>query len=389
MDFSNRIYKVKYDTQYGVIEDIVVLKHNSSNNTIDESIAQKLSINKNQIIAKNIELSKTSEIKFEDLSILLISLYSSALSGENLAQSLERIVASIYKKPKLNNKIKYLISTGATISDIFERLSIHPVVTSLIKSAEKTNNQAQAFDDANEFLKLEEETRKATKTGIGKSIFYMVLGVLLTFVTPVFLVDFINELLETFEKKPTFVINYLNVMANNVYIFAIALLIIALLITAFAKSNKTTKNIYTKLPIISNFEKLSSIKKAIAFIPFYSTLNSAGINDNDIVVVYRDIDANISNQLSQQIKQGVSLADSIKSSDMPTDLATHITTILRIENLQAKQKAFKGVIKLFTTKAIREGKKLSAIFSIVGYTLMSVGMLTMVIAYQTIIGAAL
>jgi len=378
-------YKVTYTSMGVDITEVIALdSDDKKTGQLKECLANALGINESQIIKTSIELGANSDIKFEDLSVVLISLYSSALSGVNLIDALSRILKSIYKNNNIDSKLKLFKKRGFELSVILDRLNVHKVVVSLVQAGEQTGNIAKALDDANDFLELDKKTKKASKTGIGLSLIYFILGALLTIGFPVVSVDFLEEMLISSNKEPDFFINYLQFMSNNIYLIVGGFLVMSILIVA-SFFVKELHDIVKKLPLMRNFDALSSIKKAIVFMPFYSALNQAGINDKKAVEMYQSIDKKSGLQLVNLINQGKSLSDALAMSSMHEDMVDNIAIAMNIDDINARTKAFQGLIKLLTTKALKEGKKISNFFTFAGYLFIMTGILTIVMSYQSML----
>ncbi len=391
----NKIYKVKYTTAtLGVLTEVVRLDHgnlSSRDRGADKKmlLSEALKINHNQIISITLELGIVSDIKQRDMSVVLMSLYSAALSGENLIDSLVETLDDIYGDENLNNKLQQLKQQGLTIADIFKRLNAHPVIVEIIRSGERASNTAEAFDDANDFLSLDQETKKASKTGIGKSSIYSILGITLIFVVPIFGADFFNEILTSMKREvDNQVVDYFNFVSDNITAIIVSLLVLIVFVL-FVIFNKQTYAIAKKLPVFRVFDRLSSIKRAIVFMPFYSALNLSGVNDKSIVQLYAGIDKEIAAQLYGSISLGVSLPEAIQKSNMPTNLTRHLSTVLKIQEHALRRKAFGGLIKLLTARALNEGKKISTMFNILGFCLILLGFTTIIFFYQTMLTISL
>ena len=353
-----------------------------------ERLASILDINESQIVKTSVEFFVDGDIKIEDLSVVLISLYSAALSGVNLIDNLSQTLESLYENDNINSKLKLFKQKGFELSKILDRLGVHKVVVSLVKAGEQTGDVAQALDEANDFLELDKQTKKASQTDMGISSVYLLLGLLLTLMSPIFIVDVLKEMSISSNKELDFFINYLQFMSDNVGLIVSVILTIAMLIAA-SFYIKRIHLILKKLPLMRNFDALSSIKKAIVFMPFYSALNQAGISDKKAMEMYQSIDKKSGLQLVGLIDQGKALPEALLESGTHKDIIDGIAIAINIDNIEARTKAFKGLIKLLTVKALKEGKKISNFLKFSGYFFIITGIFTIVTAYKTMVLIAL
>ena len=85
--------------------------------------------------------------------------------------------------------------------------------------------------------------------------------------------------------------------------------------------------------MFSIFFEIAGLKKSLAFIPFYLTLNEAGINDKDIIIKYRQIDNIVASQLLGSSNQGLSIIEAIKASSIDTKTAKYLASAIAIDNI--------------------------------------------------------
>ncbi len=391
-----KCYKVKYNA-YGtvVIESVIagslniqtdVMRVQSKKAGLYKAIAKKLGRNVTavDIISVALEYGIKPVIKEKDLPIVLMSLYSAELTGGNIIDALAGVMSGIYNDDNINSKIKHYKADGVSISDILKRFFVNTVVVALIKSADQSSNRAAALESAINYLELENKTKEAAKTGLGLSLLYLLSGVILSLLFPVFAADFLNDLIKQLDAPSTAIIAYLTFVANNIFIIVGALLSIIAIFAYVFFSGKANH-----LPVFNIFYKISILKKVIVFMPFYSTLNAAGVNDKSIVQNYRNIDTNIADKILESIAIGKDLPQSLKQSGFPASAANGMSTAIKIENLEARQKAFTGLMKRFSAEILHYGQKIAGIFKIVGYLSLSSVIIMMIFTYETLLNAGL
>jgi hypothetical protein len=155
------------------------------------------------------------------------------------------------------------------------------------------------------------------------------------------------------------------------------LLVVALVFYLFKFKQQQTSN----WPLFSIFFEIAGLKKSLAFIPFYSTLNESGVNDKDIMLKYQQIDNIVATQLLGSINKGVSIVEAIKASSIDTKTAKYLASALGIDHVKAREKAFLGTLKRLTARLNRQHKKLSVIFTSIATLMILTGISMLIGAY--------
>lgn len=282
---------------------------NKTNKTnLNHQLALQLNIKPSQIIKINKEYGQPRcDIKPQDLSSVLMSLYAAALNGENLIDTLTDTLKDFYSHSELNNKLFVLKKQSVSISQTLQRLQVNQVVVALVESGVSTGKLPLALDKAQSYLELIEDIQEKSRAGFAGSVFKLVFGGLLTFVAPIFLATFFNDILKQINKEPGFVIQVFNVIKdNNPYFLIMALSVATLVFYLLKFKQQQTSN----WPLFSIVFEIAGLKKSLAFIPFYSTLNESGVNDKDIMTKYQQIDNIVATQLLSSINKGLSIVKS-------------------------------------------------------------------------------
>lgn len=353
---------------------------NKTNKThLSHQLALQLNIKPAQIIKINKEYGQPRcDIKPQDLSSVLMSLYAAALNGEHLTDTLTDTLKDFYKNSALNNKLFVLKKQSVSISQALQRLQVNPIVVALVETGVSTGKLPLALDKAQGYLELIEQMKQKSKTGFSAAVFKLVFGGLLTFGAPIFLATFFNDILGQLNKESGFVIHLFNVIKeNNPYFLIMALSVVAVVVYLLKFKQQQTSH----WPVFSIFFEIKALKKALAFIPFYSTLNESGVNDKDIISKYQQIDAIVARQLLSSINKGLSIVEAIKASSIDTKTAKYLASALGIEHTQAREKAFMGTLKRLTARLDRQHKKLNVIFTSMATLMILTGISMLIGAY--------
>lgn len=352
-------------------------KTNKAN--LSHQLALQLNIKPAQIIKINKEYGKPRcDIKPQDLSSVLMSLYAASMNGENLIDTLTDTLKDFYSHSELNNTLFVLKKQGVSISQALQRLQVDPIVVALVDSGVSTGKLPLALDKAESYLELIEDIKEKSRTGFAGSVFKLVFGGLLTFGAPIFLATFFNNILKQINKEPGFVIQVFNfIKDNNPYFLIIALIIVAIVFYLLKFKQQQTSN----WPLFSIVFEIAGLKKSLAFIPFYSTLNESGVNDKDILLKYQQIDPIVATQLLGSIHKGLSIVEAIKASSIDTKTAKYLASALGIDHAQAREKAFRGTVKRLTARLNRQSKKLNVIFTSMAMLMILTGISMLIGAY--------
>lgn len=374
-------FKVKYNAFGVTTSEVLPLNFKAKAQDLKKIFARDLNIEPAQIIQINREFGgRRGVIKEEDMFVVLADLYSASSNGENLVDSLKNILNALYEDKDTNNQMFIFSKQNLSISQTLERLKVDSVIVALISSGVSTGKLTQSLDKATEYVETMDNIKAQSKVGFSGSILKIIFGILFTFVVPIFLADFFNGFIKDFDKEPSFVINLFNfIKDNNLYFLIIAAAIFAVLFYLFKFQKQQTSN----WPLFSTIFIVAGLKKALAFIPFYSTLSSAGVNDKDIVVKYKKIDSEVADNLFKNMNKGLSIIDAIKASNIDKNTTKYLASALAVENLEAQKKSFAGVEKVLIRRLQRESKKLNKTLSSAGWIMISIGLIMLIGGYST------
>lgn len=401
------VFRVKYQWFGVIVSEVLTLEHQTNNSNVNNvgfkayantnktnnanktkqanlghCLAQQLGIKPAQIIKINKEYGKPRcEIKTQDLSSVLISLYCASLNAQNLIDALTQTLKDFYNNPALNNQLFVFKKQSLSISQALRRLQVDPVVVALIEAGVSTGRLSLALDKAQDYLALIEEVKKNSHAGFAPSMLKLVFGVGLSFIAPIFLADFFNTILIQINKTPGFIIQSFNFIKDHNHDFLIMALIVVVLVIYLFKFKKPQ---ISNLPLFSVFIEIEGLKKSLAFIPFYSTLNQSGFSDKDIITQYQQIDNLVATQLLCGMNTGLSMVEAIKASSIDAQTAKYLASALTVDNAAMREKSFLGVLKRLGARLNRQSRKLSVIFNVIATLMILIGISMLIGAYFVI-----
>jgi type II secretory pathway component PulF len=348
-------YKVVYNTNTEKVKMIVIADSaEEATDKLDISLESVLSVTK-EIIPASEKISHDNQIT------ILSSLFSAALSGQDVAKMLQNSVNALYPKGVIADKINLLTAKGMSISELLEKMNFDEVAVRLVDAGEVSGSLDNGILEAEKYLELDSDVKAITSGGIAESFPFVLIGTALTLFFPIVLGEAAADLIKPkdanfFSHIMLYIYANLSIVLVGVGIFLLILISIKYLFWTYVK------NVYP----FSLFEQLILLKNSIVFLAIYTTLERHGVEVKKILNIYKKINPIIAQQLIENVDKGESLPTAILKADFPEDWSRTASSVLDFENRDAKAKAIEGLFNLLKKQITKQAQKANGLIISLG-----------------------
>ena len=329
-------YKVIYNVDSEKVKVIVIADS-------AEEATDKLGIDLESVLSVRKQIIPVSEeIPYDNQVTILNSIYSAALSGQDVSKMFKNSISTLYPRGVIKDKINLLTAQGLSISELLEKMKFNEVAVRLVDAGEVSGSLDNGILEAEKYLRLDAEVKEITSGGIAEAIPFVLIGTALTLFFPSVLGEAATDLIKP--EDANFFSNVMLYIYNNLSAVLIGI------------------GIYP----FSLFQQLILLKNSIVFLSIYTTLERHGVEVKKILNIYKKINPVIAQQLIENVNKGENLSAAILKADFPEDWSKTASSVLDFENRDAKSKAIEGLFNLLKKQITKQAQKANGFIISIG-----------------------